>query len=253
MQSNWSLAELQRQVTVVTDGDGSPYSGDGGWVQLTFHGICGTDCSDITTPAAEFDQFVGWLADQQADGHLIVRTVGDVIGGPVNPPVNPPPPTPVLTNTSLENTANGSPVCWQTASYGNNHPEFSLTAAAHTGAVAERLVMRDYHDGDAKLLSAEDLGDCAVPVTPGSTPTVSAWYTSTVPTQFTVQYRLARGMWVYGAISPKFNPTGTWMLASFQLPPIPEQVTAISFGLSLTQNGELVTDDYALADDREPR
>ena len=57
-------------------------TGDGGWVQLTFHGMCPSDCSDITTPAAEFDDFLSWLADQQAQGKLIVRTVGDVIGGP---------------------------------------------------------------------------------------------------------------------------------------------------------------------------
>ena len=65
-----------------------PATGDGGWVQFAFHGICPSDCSDITTPAAEFDHFLTWLADQQTQGNLVVRTVGDVIGGDVAGPVS---------------------------------------------------------------------------------------------------------------------------------------------------------------------
>ena len=39
-----------------------------------------------------------------------------------------------------------------------------------------------------------------------------------------------------------------WALASWTLPPIPQGATGISFGLSLSQNGELLTDDYSLVD-----
>ena len=61
-----AMADLQRAVT--------PESG--GWVQLTFHAI---------TAIPAFTDFVLWLADQQAQGRLVVRTVGEVIGGAVQP------------------------------------------------------------------------------------------------------------------------------------------------------------------------
>ncbi|WNG92961.1 polysaccharide deacetylase family protein [Mycobacterium sp. ITM-2016-00318] len=77
VMADWSLADYQRQVTEAQAG--------GGWVQFTFHGMCPIDCSDITASAATFTDFVIWLADQQAQGGVIVRTVGEVIGGPVQP------------------------------------------------------------------------------------------------------------------------------------------------------------------------
>lgn len=56
-----------------------------GWVQLLFHGICPTDCTQITPTVTTFTEFIRWLADQQAQGRVLVRTVGEVIGGPVQP------------------------------------------------------------------------------------------------------------------------------------------------------------------------
>ena len=47
----------------------------GGWVQLAFSAISEQDLTD----------FVVWLADQQAQGRVTVRTVGEVVGGPVQP------------------------------------------------------------------------------------------------------------------------------------------------------------------------
>jgi hypothetical protein len=46
--------------------------------------------------------------------------------------------------------------------------------------------------------------------------------------------------------SPEFAPATEFTAARWTLPPIPGGVTAVSFGLGLTQNGELVTDDYSL-------
>lgn len=76
IKSNWSLDDLQQEVI-------SAQTNGGGWVQLTLHGVCPTDCSDITLPTNEFNPFLDWVVDQQTQGKLIVRTVGDVIGGPV--------------------------------------------------------------------------------------------------------------------------------------------------------------------------
>ena len=85
--ADWTVDDLKNQVL----------ENKGGWLQFTFHGICPTDCSDITITEARLDEFLGWLKQQEDEGKLIVRPVGDVIGGPVRspvpaPPLPPPPP-----------------------------------------------------------------------------------------------------------------------------------------------------------------
>lgn len=247
--SSWTATDLKDQVRTARDGEG--------WVQLTFHSLCRTECSDIATTEAVFEDFVAWLADEQAKGDVVVRTVGDVIGGPVRPqipgPIAPPaaPGLNGITNPSLEEQVDGVPTCWTQGGFGANSPEFSLIPSAHSGAIASRLVMRDYIDGDAKLLQNTDLGACAPSVLAGRTYTIEVWYTATVPASFSVQYRLARGVWIYGLSSPPFPPAAEFTVARWTLPPIPQGVTGVSFGLALSQNGELVTDDYGLIDETE--
>jgi peptidoglycan/xylan/chitin deacetylase (PgdA/CDA1 family) len=247
VESTWSAADIEQLIIDART--------VGGWLQLTFHGLCTTDCSQISTPQAQFQELVSWLADQQAQGLVLVRPVGDIIGGPVLPAVVGPAVPPVapwsngVVNPGLEDAVDGVPRCWMRGGFGNNRPEFSLVPTGPGGTTASRLDMRDYVDGDAKLLPTTDLGTCAPSVSPGSTYTIQARYTSTVPTSFAVQYRLARGIWVFGVSSPEFPPAAEFTTARWTLPPIPEGVTAVSFGLSLTQNGELVTDDYSLTPD----
>lgn len=254
VDGNWTLADLQGQVTDAIAA--------GGWLQLSFHKLCTTDCTQqinelpnkasVATPQAEFEEFVTWLATQQAQGSVLVRTVGDVIGGPVQPPVSGPvaPPAPAgsngVRNPGLQEQLDGIPTCWTKASFGTNSPEFSFVPSGRDGATASRLVMRDYVDGDAKLMPTTDLGTCAPAVLPGRAYTIGAWYTSTVPTSFSVYYRLARGIWVYAQSSPMFAPATEFTAARWTLWAIPAGVTAVSFGLTLAQNGELVTSDYSL-------
>ena len=78
VHSNWTVADLQQQIANAKDNGG-------GWVQLTFHGICPTDCTDLSISEPAFTEFVKWLADEQIQGNFLVRTVGEVIGGPVQP------------------------------------------------------------------------------------------------------------------------------------------------------------------------
>jgi peptidoglycan/xylan/chitin deacetylase (PgdA/CDA1 family) len=235
LRNDWTVDDLKNQVMSI----------NGGWLQLTFHGICPSDCSDITIARDRLDEFLTWLADQQDHGKLIVRPVGDVTGGPVHSPVPGPPSTTVVVNGNLEAVQNWAPSCWQSGGWGNNKREFSLVPRGD--GLAERLTVNDYVDGDAKLTITEDLGTCAIEVRPGSTPTISAQYTSTVPPQFSVQYRTERGTWIYGTTSPPFDAATEWTEAQWTLPPIPDGIVAISFGMSLQQNGELDTDDYALS------
>lgn len=254
VENNWTIDDLRGQVTDAI--------AVGGWLQLTFHKLCKADCDteanllpdndSIATPEAMFEDFVTWLADQQANGAVLVRTVGDVIGGPVQPPVAGPaaPPAPpgtnALANPALEEQTDGIPRCWMHGGFGTNSPEFSLVPDAHGGMTASRLVMRNYVDGDAKLMPTTDLGTCAPTVSPGQAYTIQAWYTSTAPTSFSVYYRLARGIWVYAMSSPQFPPAQEFTPARWTIWAVPSGVTAISFGLTLAQDGELVTDDYSL-------
>src|SRR5262249_43642301 len=195
-----------------------------------------------TTPEAVFEAFISWLADQQASGRLIVRTVGDVIGGAVAPAVPEPAPSTALVNGDLKKTdRDGEPVCWHQGGFGDNKSEFS-GVPGHSGT-GEKIVVRDYHDGNAGLVSTQDLGDCAVAVSPGDTPTVSAWYRSSVPTRFVVYYRTNRGNWFYSTVGPVLPASTTdWTQASWKGKPVPKGATAISFGLMIAGNGELTTD-----------
>lgn len=164
-----------------------------------------------------------------------------------------PPPAPAGTNlvqnASLETAGAGSaPQCWQTAGYGSNTASFSTVATARTGTKAERLVVSNYVNGDAKLLPTLDSGSCAPAAVAGRTYSLRAWYTSTTVTQFAAYYRNSAGTWVYWTSSPWFAAAGSYTQASFTTPALPAGATAISFGLSLFRNGTLTTDDYAMYD-----
>lgn len=78
VHSNWTVEEFQQQIA-------EAQNSGGGWVQFTFHGICPSDCTDLSTAEPAFTELMTWLADQQLQGNLLVRTVGEVIGGSVQP------------------------------------------------------------------------------------------------------------------------------------------------------------------------
>jgi peptidoglycan/xylan/chitin deacetylase (PgdA/CDA1 family) len=80
-----TLADLQTSVT-------NAETHGGGWVILTFHGICDNRCTSVNslTPSI-FTAFLDWLAPRSANG-TVVRTVGEVMGGP--------PPTPAPDTTA---------------------------------------------------------------------------------------------------------------------------------------------------------
>jgi peptidoglycan/xylan/chitin deacetylase (PgdA/CDA1 family) len=167
-------------------------------------------------------------------------------------PTAPPPPpagTNLVQNASLETAGAGAtPQCWQTAGYGSNTASFSTVSTARTGTKAERLVVSNYVNGDAKLLQTLDSGSCAPPAVAGHAYSLRAWYTSTTVTQFAVYYRNSAGAWVYWTSSPWFAAAGAYAQASFTTPALPAGATAVSFGLNLFRNGTLTTDDYAMYD-----
>lgn len=247
VDNTWTLADLQKSVTQAEPA--------GGWVQLTFHHISSTSKDPLNITPTLFNQFATWLKARPAT--TSVKTVAQVIGGTVKPLVSGPPAPPqgtgnLVRNPSLETLVNGAPQCWAAAGYGTNTPTFSVVRQAHTGKVAEQLVVSGYVDGDAKLLPALDLGGCSPTATPGHTYTLGAWYKSTTNTQFELYYRTGLGSWTYWTSSPWFAPATTYQKATWTTPALPAGASGISFGLNLFSNGTLTTDDYEMFDVGNP-
>jgi peptidoglycan/xylan/chitin deacetylase (PgdA/CDA1 family) len=249
VDSTWTLADLQNTVT-------NAESSTGGWIGLTFHHVCDDcDVEGLNVSPALFTQFAQWLAARSATHNTSVKTVHQVFGGAVKPVTGtgfPPAPAPGvngITNPSLETTGTGGiPDCFMRAGYGTNGPTFSRVSPGRTGNFAERVVMSNYVDGDAKTIMAMDFGSCAPTVTEGHQYSLRTWYTSTVVTQFAVYLRNGVGGWVYWTSSPWFAPAAAYTQAVWDSPPIPAGFNGISFGLNLFSNGQLVTDDYELYD-----
>ena len=88
--STSTLALLQSYVTQAE-------SHGGGWVVLSFHGICSDGCTggDSLSPAI-FTAFLDWLQPRAANG-TVVRTVGAVMGASSTPSA-PPAGSPVTSN-----------------------------------------------------------------------------------------------------------------------------------------------------------
>ena len=237
---SWKLEDIQAQVLAAE-------RAGGGWVPLVFHGVCEA-CSSIAVNPTEFAAFVDWLHDRQSRG-TVVRTVSEVIGGPARPvPMQrfgSPPET--LANSSLDSPGpNGQPACWSFAHPGQNNASDEVVTDPVSGRKAVRVDMRDYVTGDAKLLPTMDLGQCAPPVAPDHKYDLSASYQSNLPVQFALYTRDETGRWSYWTSSPFFAASPHWTKATWTSPNTPANTTALSFGLSITSNGYLIANDYAL-------
>ena len=76
------LADLERYVT-------NAETHGGGWVILTFHGICDNRCTDANSMRpAIFTAFLDWLGPRKANG-TVVRTVGQEFGMAPPSPADP--------------------------------------------------------------------------------------------------------------------------------------------------------------------
>jgi putative cell wall-binding protein/peptidoglycan/xylan/chitin deacetylase (PgdA/CDA1 family) len=250
VDNTWTLADLQNTVINAEN------SATGGWVGLTFHHVCDNcNAEGLEVSTSLFTQFAQWLAARSTTHNTSVKTVQQAFGGAVKPIVDtsyPPAPGPGVNgvkNPSLETLGtNGVPDCFILAGFGSNTPAFSTVSPGRTGNVAEKLVMSNYVDGDAKAILTMDFGTCAPTVTEAHQYSLRTWYTSTAITQFAIYLRNAVGGWEYWTSSPYFAAVGTYTQAIYDTPAIPPGYTAISFGLNLISNGELVTDDYELYD-----
>jgi peptidoglycan/xylan/chitin deacetylase (PgdA/CDA1 family) len=245
VQDNWTLASLK---SVVTQAEQA-----GGWMPLVFHHICDSDCDLYSVSTSTFSAFLAWLQTQ----NVSVETVGQVMGGSVKPAVSAPqaqpapPGTNGVANPSLEtadpNNA-GFPYCWVKSTSGTNNATYATTSSAHTGSAAETVTISSFTSGDAKLITRQDLGECAPSAVAGDSYVASGWYKSTAPTRFVLWYRDTNGGWHYWTQSPQFLASSSWTQAVWSTPAVPSGATALSFGMNMAGAGTLTTDDYSLVD-----
>jgi len=168
----------------------------------------------------------------------------DSVGGP------PPAGTNVLRNASLETAgADGFPQCWTGAGFGTNSPVWTRVTDAADGEFAQKLELTSRTDGDAKLIPGWDSGNCAPLVTPGRTLALTVKYHGTEPSFFTVYRQDTSGAWSWWTQSPPFPASAAYTTAAWTTPAVPAGTRAVTFGLTLDQVGELVTDDYSLVSD----
>jgi peptidoglycan/xylan/chitin deacetylase (PgdA/CDA1 family) len=249
VEDSWTLSDLENLVTNAEQ--------HGGWLPIVFHHICDGDCDLYSMSPENFSAFLAWLQTQ----NVSVETVNQVIGGSVNPAVSaatvPPAPagTNGVVNPSLE-TADpnnpGFPYCFTSSNSGTNTASYAETSSAHTGSVAETVSISSFTSGDAKLITKQDLGQCAPSAVAGDSYVASAWYESSTPTRFVFWYRDSNGGWHYWTQSPQFPASSSWTQATWSTPAVPAGATGLSFGLDIAAVGSLTTDDYSLADSGGP-
>ena len=218
IQDNWSLSQIEGLVTQAEDNGG-------GWTVLVFHHICDDACNPYSVTPENFNALLSWLQTQ----NVSVETVAQVIGGPVQPAVNVPqvPPAPpgtnAVTNPSLatDDPYNpGTPYCWSTTLSASDTASFAETKNTPTGS-GETITMSSYTSGEAALVTAQDLGQCAPSAVPGDSYSVSASYQSTAPTRFLLWYRDANGGWHSWTRSPQFAASSSWTQANWATPAVP--------------------------------
>ena len=219
---------------------------------IVFHKICAGCDVDSTSPAI-FNSFLDWLQTQQTNG-VTIKTVHDVVGGaelpPVTGPVANPNPGALIQNASLENDQNGDgvPDCWTVGGSGTNTFTSGISNDEHTGSFAEKISISSFSSGDRRLQTAQDLGQCAPPATPGDSYTASAFLKGSGTYRWVSYYRTEQGAWVYWTQSPVISPSSSYVQSSWKTPAVPAGATALSVGISLRSTGSFTADDFALAD-----
>jgi peptidoglycan/xylan/chitin deacetylase (PgdA/CDA1 family) len=241
-----TLEDLQRAVTDAEDAGG-------GWVVFVIHHVC-DDCGELAISPALLDDFLAWLEAREAQG-TVVATVDQIIGGATRPvvagppPVRPLPPEQLLVNGQLESwpsEQNQPPECWLFGGNGEGQV-WSRSSDAYSGTYSQHILVSD-REGDARLLSQQDMGTCATPARGGQSFHFTARYKGTSYALPVAYYRNHLGNWVSWSHAPSFiEPTSAWVLASWGPPALPDDATAVSFGMSLLTEGEGYVDDLALS------
>jgi peptidoglycan/xylan/chitin deacetylase (PgdA/CDA1 family) len=246
VKTAWSLQDIESLVT-------QAQAHGGGWVPITFHKICETNCDTESISSSKFGAFLDWLQSQQGNG-VSVKTVHQVIGGPELPPVTGPAPVQnagdPIQNESLEadQNGNGVPDCWTVGGSGTNTFTAQMTNDDHSGSFAEQLSINSFGSGDRRLVTTQDLGQCAPPVTPNDSYTASGWIKGSGTVVWDAYTRNSQGAWTFWKASSAINMTSNYQHVSWAIPRLPAGAEAISVGFSLRSVGSFTADDFALDD-----
>lgn len=234
-----SLAQLEAYVT-------NAEQHGGGYVPIVFHHVC-DGCNPDSITAENLAMFLDWL--KQRSPSTQVATVDQEIGGEVQPRLDVGPAN-LARNPSLESDADGNqvPDCWQRGGFGTNSATYSLVSDAEDGTRAQNINVTSFSSGGRRLVTAQDAGACAPPVTVGHRYTMTAYYKASTQPRLTVYYRNASGQWVWFAESPLLPTSSTYRQATYTSPAMPSDATAISFGLGIFAVGTLTMDAYTLVD-----
>jgi hypothetical protein len=222
------------------------------------HHLCdaasGCDIESIST--ATLSGFLDWLATQQQAQGLEVKTIGEVVAGPVNPAVPPPPATApgsdgeLLQNSSLETdvTGEGIPDCWQQGGEGDNLFVFTRVQDAHDGQYAEQIQISQIDTGARRLISKQDLGDCAPAAIVGHRYRVDAWVKIQGLVKLVAYTRDSSGAWSYWDQSPDHVTNDGYQEIHWNTPPVPAGALGLSVGVSLQSLGSVTMDQITLQD-----
>jgi peptidoglycan/xylan/chitin deacetylase (PgdA/CDA1 family) len=187
----------------------------------------------------------------------------DATGGQVPPAQREPAAGNLVHNPSLERRPNPAhpvePTCFQRAGadIGDHAARWSRTSDAHTGAFAESVHITSWRKGHQKLLLSQRTADagCRSAARSGVRYGTWLWYKGSWQTnapsparvRVVTYYRQSSGSWKYWQTGPGLAPTSAWKRTHFVTAPLPKGATSISFGLTISGNGTLITDDYAMA------
>jgi peptidoglycan/xylan/chitin deacetylase (PgdA/CDA1 family) len=248
IKATTSLADLKGLVTQAQEHGG-------GWVPLVFHHVC-DECDAASIDPETFDAFLDWLGEEAGNG-VSVKTIHDVVGGEDKPlvagPVAPAKSEPLPENPSLEEDANGNgiPDCWTIGSSGLNSYEATRTTDAHSGSYAEQVSISGFESGDKRLITTQDLGQCAPAAAPTHTYSASAFYKGEGTMRWVAYLRNGQGGWSFWAQGPLLANATEYTATSWKTPQVPSWATAISVGISLRSVGSFSADDFVLHDNGE--
>ncbi|HSX44885.1 MAG TPA: galactose oxidase-like domain-containing protein [Candidatus Saccharimonadales bacterium] len=151
-----------------------------------------------------------------------------------------------LVNPDLEQVTNNVPNCFNQAGWGQHNVTWAITNDAHSGTKAQSVTINNYSSGDRKLMMAENT-TCAPTVTPGNTYKLSAWYKSTAAQNSLTVFRHSGAGWTYWTDLTTLPAVAVWSQGQGTTPVVPSGTDQIAFGISLSGNGTLITDDYSFS------
>lgn len=150
-----------------------------------------------------------------------------------------------VNNSNLETTTGTTPNCFSQAGWGSHNVSWALTTDAHSGTKAQSVSISNYTSGDRKLMMTENT-TCAPAVTAGITYDLSVWYKSTSIKNSLTIFRHSTSGWTYWTDLKALAPVAAWTQVKGTTPAVPAGTDQISFGISISGNGTLITDDYSL-------